>query len=193
MSLSGTITSWVVIFILPINSALNPILYTLTTSFFREQVELLWCHWQRQPRLKQDRKSLTSSVIYTDPSRSSFCHHNYTPQTSILDIDGRYRWKCSILWTLHLSVVDLQSFQSAGALKDDVLVKPLCWWIGIIMDCTQMLQWRPTLDYVSKDKLLWLDNNENALRLNIKCKIFWHCAAVHQKRLLKRLNLLQTF
>ncbi len=134
-SLSGTITSWVVIFILPINSALNPILYTLTTSFFREQVELLWCHWQRQPRLKQDRKSLTSSVIYTDPSRSSFCHHNYAPQTSILDIDGRYRWKCSILWT-HLSVVNLQSFQSAGALKHDVLVEPLCWWIGLNSDAT---------------------------------------------------------
>ncbi|KAI2656351.1 Relaxin receptor 2 [Labeo rohita] len=88
VEIPGTITSWVVIFILPINSALNPILYTLTTSFFREQVELLWCHWQRQPRLKQDRKSLTSSVIYTDPSRSSFYHRSYNPQTSILDIDG---------------------------------------------------------------------------------------------------------
>ncbi|XP_043115631.1 relaxin receptor 2b isoform X3 [Puntigrus tetrazona] len=91
VEIPGTITSWVVIFILPINSALNPILYTLTTSFFREQVELLWCHCQRQPRLKLDRKSLTSSVIYTDPSRSSFCHRSYNPQTSILDINGRYR------------------------------------------------------------------------------------------------------
>ncbi len=35
-----------------------------------------------------------------------------------------------------------------------------------------MLQQRPILDYVSKDKLLWLDNNEKALRLNIKCKIY---------------------
>ncbi|XP_076833462.1 relaxin receptor 2b isoform X2 [Brachyhypopomus gauderio] len=43
MEIPGTITSWVVIFILPINSALNPILYTLTTSFFREQVGLLLC------------------------------------------------------------------------------------------------------------------------------------------------------
>ncbi|XP_055052849.2 relaxin receptor 2b isoform X1 [Misgurnus anguillicaudatus] len=87
----GTITSWVVIFILPINSALNPILYTLTTSFFREQVELLWCHWQRQPKLKPDRKSLTSSVIYMDPSRSSYYHRGYNPQTSILDINSSYR------------------------------------------------------------------------------------------------------
>lgn len=90
-SLSGTITSWVVIFILPINSALNPILYTLTTSFFREQVELLWCHSQRQPRLKQDRKSITSSVIYMDPSRSSYYHRSYNPQTSILVTDASYR------------------------------------------------------------------------------------------------------
>ncbi|XP_016429975.1 relaxin receptor 2-like [Sinocyclocheilus rhinocerous] len=81
VEIPGTITSWVVIFVLPINSALNPILYTLTTSFFREQVELLRCHWHRQPRLRQDRKSLTSSAIHTDPSRSSFCHHNYNPQT----------------------------------------------------------------------------------------------------------------
>ncbi|KAK7171984.1 hypothetical protein R3I93_004319 [Phoxinus phoxinus] len=84
VKIPGTITSWVVIFILPINSALNPILYTLTTSFFREQVELLWCH--RQPRLKQDHKSFTSSVIYMDPSRSSYYH----PQTSIV-IDVSYR------------------------------------------------------------------------------------------------------
>ncbi|XP_056127998.1 relaxin receptor 2b isoform X1 [Rhinichthys klamathensis goyatoka] len=85
VKIPGTITSWVVIFILPINSALNPILYTLTTSYFREQVELLWCH--RQPRLKQDRKSFTSSVIYMDPLRSSYYHTH----TSILVIDASYR------------------------------------------------------------------------------------------------------
>ncbi|NP_001315011.1 relaxin receptor 2b precursor [Danio rerio] len=91
VEIPGTITSWVVIFILPINSALNPILYTLTTSFFREQVEHLWGHWQRQPRLKQGRKSLTSSVIYMDPSRPSFYHRSYIPHSSILDIDASYR------------------------------------------------------------------------------------------------------
>lgn len=90
VEIPGTITSWVVIFILPINSALNPILYTLTTSFFREQVELLWCHWQRQPKLKPDHKSLTSSVIYMDPSRSSY-HRSFIPQTSIIDINASFR------------------------------------------------------------------------------------------------------
>uniref|UniRef100_A0A8C9C963 Relaxin family peptide receptor 2 n=1 Tax=Phocoena sinus TaxID=42100 RepID=A0A8C9C963_PHOSS len=36
-----TITSWVVIFFLPVNSALNPILYTLTTSFFKDKSKQL--------------------------------------------------------------------------------------------------------------------------------------------------------
>ncbi|KAK7925986.1 hypothetical protein WMY93_008296 [Mugilogobius chulae] len=69
VEIPGTISSWVVIFILPINSALNPILYTLTTSFFREQVELLLCRWQRRHTLKKDRKSLTSSTIFMEGSR----------------------------------------------------------------------------------------------------------------------------
>ncbi|XP_009695618.1 PREDICTED: relaxin receptor 1-like, partial [Cariama cristata] len=39
VEIPGTITSWVVIFILPINSALNPILYTITTASFQEKVK----------------------------------------------------------------------------------------------------------------------------------------------------------
>ncbi|XP_015715504.2 relaxin receptor 1-like [Coturnix japonica] len=39
VEIPGTITSWVVIFILPINSALNPILYTITTAPFQEKVK----------------------------------------------------------------------------------------------------------------------------------------------------------
>uniref|UniRef100_H3CX20 Relaxin family peptide receptor 2a n=1 Tax=Tetraodon nigroviridis TaxID=99883 RepID=H3CX20_TETNG len=68
VEIPGTISSWVVIFILPINSALNPILYTLTTSFFREQVEVLLCRWQRRQVLKKDGKSLTSSALFVDTS-----------------------------------------------------------------------------------------------------------------------------
>ncbi|XP_058886447.1 relaxin receptor 2-like isoform X2 [Acipenser ruthenus] len=71
VEIPGTITSWVVIFILPINSALNPILYTLTTSFFREKVELLLCTWQRNSAHRKGRKSLSSSGNYTDSSRFS--------------------------------------------------------------------------------------------------------------------------
>ncbi|XP_027692551.1 relaxin receptor 1-like [Vombatus ursinus] len=39
LEIPGTITSWVVIFILPINSALNPVLYTITTSPFQERLK----------------------------------------------------------------------------------------------------------------------------------------------------------
>ncbi|XP_056140300.1 relaxin receptor 2a, partial [Lampris incognitus] len=91
VDIPGTISSWVVIFILPINSALNPILYTLTTSFFREQVELLLCRWQRRSTLKKDRKNFTSSTIFMETSRPS-CYQppGYIPRVSLRDTDPRY-------------------------------------------------------------------------------------------------------
>lgn len=50
--LAGTISSWVVIFILPINSALNPILYTLTTRPFKETILQVWANYrQKRPLL----------------------------------------------------------------------------------------------------------------------------------------------
>ncbi|XP_062393036.1 relaxin receptor 2a isoform X2 [Sardina pilchardus] len=91
VEIPGTINSWMVIFVLPINSALNPILYTLTTSFFREQVELLLCRWQRQSVLKKDRKSLTSSTIYMETSRQTYYPpKSYLPHQSLADTDARY-------------------------------------------------------------------------------------------------------
>uniref|UniRef100_A0A672FAB0 Relaxin family peptide receptor 2a n=1 Tax=Salarias fasciatus TaxID=181472 RepID=A0A672FAB0_SALFA len=86
-----TISSWVVIFILPINSALNPILYTLTTSFFREQVEVLLCRWQRRHTLKKDGKSLTSSTVFMETSRAA-CYQPpaYLQRTSLISADPRY-------------------------------------------------------------------------------------------------------
>ncbi|XP_070839936.1 relaxin receptor 2a isoform X5 [Chaetodon trifascialis] len=91
VEIPGTISSWVVIFILPINSALNPILYTLTTSFFREQVELLLCRWQRRHTLKKDRKSLTSSTILMENPRVP-CYQlpAYLQQVTLTTADPRY-------------------------------------------------------------------------------------------------------
>ncbi|XP_042355206.1 relaxin receptor 2a [Plectropomus leopardus] len=87
----GTISSWVVIFILPINSALNPILYTLTTSFFREQVDVLLCRWQRRHTLKKDRKSLTSSIIFMETTRPpGYQPPDYLQQVSLTGVDPRY-------------------------------------------------------------------------------------------------------
>ncbi|KAI4819643.1 hypothetical protein KUCAC02_004883, partial [Chaenocephalus aceratus] len=52
VEIPGTISSWVVIFILPINSALNPILYTLTTRPFKETILQVWANYrQRRPLL----------------------------------------------------------------------------------------------------------------------------------------------
>uniref|UniRef100_A0A3P9JNN1 Relaxin family peptide receptor 2a n=1 Tax=Oryzias latipes TaxID=8090 RepID=A0A3P9JNN1_ORYLA len=91
VEIPGTISSWVVIFVLPINSALNPILYTLTTSFFREQVEVLLCRWQRRHTLKKDRKSLTSSTIFMETSRPPCCQPpSYLQRVSLIGGDPRY-------------------------------------------------------------------------------------------------------
>ncbi|XP_048838741.1 relaxin receptor 2a isoform X2 [Brienomyrus brachyistius] len=92
VEIPGHITSWVVIFILPINSALNPILYTLTTSFFREQVEMLLYRWQRHRIVQRDRKSLTSSGLYVEASQRAYYHPQpCLPRTTLDDINT----KCS--------------------------------------------------------------------------------------------------
>lgn len=66
-SLPGTITSWVVIFILPINSALNPILYTLTTRPFKEMIQQFWKNYrQRSIGSKRSRKTHSPSVMWIE-------------------------------------------------------------------------------------------------------------------------------
>ncbi|KAM4700086.1 relaxin receptor 2 [Discoglossus pictus] len=66
VEIPGTVTSWIVIFILPINSALNPILYTLTTSFFKEKLKELLHRQRRRSIFRNDRKSLSTSLVWTD-------------------------------------------------------------------------------------------------------------------------------
>ncbi|KAH0616065.1 hypothetical protein JD844_026876 [Phrynosoma platyrhinos] len=48
VEIPGSITSWVVIFILPINSALNPLLYTLTTRPFKEMIHQVWHNYKQR-------------------------------------------------------------------------------------------------------------------------------------------------
>ncbi|XP_064418018.1 relaxin receptor 1 isoform X3 [Latimeria chalumnae] len=48
VEIPGSISSWVVIFVLPINSALNPILYTLTTRPFKEMIRQVWHNYQQK-------------------------------------------------------------------------------------------------------------------------------------------------
>ncbi|XP_067903309.1 relaxin receptor 1 isoform X2 [Heterodontus francisci] len=58
VEIPGTVTSWVVIFILPINSALNPILYTITTASFQEKLK----QCLHNQELLGPKKSLTSTT-----------------------------------------------------------------------------------------------------------------------------------
>ncbi|XP_041052155.1 relaxin receptor 1 isoform X4 [Carcharodon carcharias] len=58
VEIPGTVTSWVVIFILPINSALNPILYTITTASFQEKLK----QCLQNQELLGPKKSLTSTT-----------------------------------------------------------------------------------------------------------------------------------
>ncbi|XP_071470955.1 relaxin receptor 1 isoform X2 [Marmota flaviventris] len=63
IEIPDTINSWVVIFILPINSALNPILYTLTTRPFKEMIHQFWYNYRQRRSLKSkgSQKTYTSS------------------------------------------------------------------------------------------------------------------------------------
>ncbi|XP_073469453.1 relaxin receptor 2 [Aquarana catesbeiana] len=66
VDIPGTVTSWIVIFILPINSALNPILYTLTTSFFKEKLKQLLHRQRRRSIFRNERKSLSTSLVWNE-------------------------------------------------------------------------------------------------------------------------------
>ncbi|XP_072440363.1 relaxin receptor 1 [Chiloscyllium punctatum] len=64
VKIPGTISSWVVIFILPINSALNPILYTLTTRTFKEMILRYWYNYKNRGIVnKQSQKICAPSFI----------------------------------------------------------------------------------------------------------------------------------
>ncbi|KAK2488747.1 hypothetical protein MC885_006371, partial [Smutsia gigantea] len=70
VEIPGAITSWVVVFFLPVNSALNPILYTLTTSFFKDKFKQLLHKHRRKSIFKTKNKSLSVSIVWTDDSSS---------------------------------------------------------------------------------------------------------------------------
>ncbi|KAG9479992.1 hypothetical protein GDO78_011809 [Eleutherodactylus coqui] len=61
----GSISSWVVIFILPINSALNPILYTITTRPFKEMISQIWNNYkQRRSIGNKSKQKVYSSTFF---------------------------------------------------------------------------------------------------------------------------------
>lgn len=84
--ISGTLYAWVAVFLLPVNSALNPVLYTLTTRLFKQQLNRFvksfkWLHrasadhhsaqsWSSSPYSRGSKKTLVTTV--SDPVCSQF-------------------------------------------------------------------------------------------------------------------------
>ncbi|KAG7458774.1 hypothetical protein MATL_G00224120 [Megalops atlanticus] len=66
VEIPGTISSWVVIFILPINSALNPILYTLTTRPFKETILQVWINYRQRRPLSRGHPAYTPSFTWLE-------------------------------------------------------------------------------------------------------------------------------
>ncbi|XP_030048089.1 relaxin receptor 1 [Microcaecilia unicolor] len=65
VEIPGSISSWVVIFILPINSALNPILYTLTTRPFKERMCQIWNNYKHRTS-KDKQKAYSASLFWVE-------------------------------------------------------------------------------------------------------------------------------
>ncbi|XP_053556203.1 relaxin receptor 1 [Bombina bombina] len=68
VEIPGSISSWVVIFILPINSALNPILYTITTRPFKEMICQFWNNYKHRPAIgnRNNQKVFAASLFWVE-------------------------------------------------------------------------------------------------------------------------------
>ncbi|KAM9192635.1 LOW QUALITY PROTEIN: relaxin receptor 2 [Dugong dugon] len=77
VGIPGTITSWIVIFFLPVNSALNPILYALTTNFFKDKLKQLLRKHHRKSTWKI-KKSLSGSIVWAEDSHHLHLGARYT-------------------------------------------------------------------------------------------------------------------
>ncbi|KTF72362.1 hypothetical protein cypCar_00041956, partial [Cyprinus carpio] len=95
VEIPGTISSWVVIFILPINSALNPILYTLTTRPFKETLLQVWSNYrQRRPLISSHPAHLPSftwqEMWPLQENSQTLCTHpsEMSNTTQLLPVEG---------------------------------------------------------------------------------------------------------
>nr|XP_019959372.1 PREDICTED: relaxin receptor 1 [Paralichthys olivaceus] len=79
VEIPGTISSWVVIFILPINSALNPILYTLTTRPFKETILQVWANYRQKRPLLSGHPAHHPSLTWQETWPLQENSHGLTP------------------------------------------------------------------------------------------------------------------
>ncbi|XP_063776543.1 relaxin receptor 1 [Pseudophryne corroboree] len=64
VEIPGSISSWVVIFILPINSALNPIIYTITTRPFKEMIGQIWNNYKQRHSIGNNKQKAYSPSYF---------------------------------------------------------------------------------------------------------------------------------
>ncbi|KAM9376186.1 relaxin receptor 1 [Pholidichthys leucotaenia] len=83
VEIPGTICSWVVIFILPINSALNPILYTLTTRPFKETIIQVWTNYRQKRPLFSRHPAHHPSLTWQEMWPLHENSHGITPVHSL--------------------------------------------------------------------------------------------------------------
>ncbi|XP_076445860.1 uncharacterized protein LOC143283501 [Babylonia areolata] len=73
MKISGDLYAWLVVFVLPVNCALNPLLYTLTTRLFKQRLitGLASAVWRKKRRTSRRRRSLETNSSFSNFSFSS--------------------------------------------------------------------------------------------------------------------------
>ncbi|XP_045102397.1 relaxin receptor 1-like [Portunus trituberculatus] len=82
-----TLYAWLAVFVLPVNSALNPILYTLATKIFKQQVVKMVFNMSRwptaPPRPGNDSNPPTHTSLYTEVASTPVrCRHGPAPRGS---------------------------------------------------------------------------------------------------------------
>uniref|UniRef100_A0A672I1Q5 Relaxin family peptide receptor 1 n=1 Tax=Salarias fasciatus TaxID=181472 RepID=A0A672I1Q5_SALFA len=100
VEIPGTISSWVVIFILPINSALNPILYTLTTRPFKETILQVWANYRQKRPLLSGHPAHCPSLTWQEMWPLQENSHGNTAEAKsrgTLDSRGRVHGLSSLL------------------------------------------------------------------------------------------------
>lgn len=70
-----TLYAWVAVFLLPVNSALNPVLYTLTTRLFKQQLSRFLSNLRRC--------ELTAAELPSAQSRSSQLYYRGSKKTLV--------------------------------------------------------------------------------------------------------------
>ncbi|XP_012939299.1 G-protein coupled receptor GRL101 [Aplysia californica] len=73
VEISGALYAWVIVFILPVNSALNPLLYTLTTKLFKKKLLSKFTSVVfrpvQQPESTHSQSSLKNNTSLTRPAQ----------------------------------------------------------------------------------------------------------------------------